>query len=240
MNYIIYSIILLFVILIIIYILSINNNIDKLLNKIKDTFKVIASKKTNYINDNDTSILLKYLKSHFLQYSNIMISKKIFYIKELDSTYLLKNIEMIGYQLVNNTTIFSEKKHTLTIKFIPIKNELFIGQNSLFGINGNFYIVEENDKKLEDKIEDKKEDKNLEDKIEDKTIDRYLFDKISGKDHILIKGKELANNINSNINCNIENDNNILNLIPDIIHLSSEDDTSSDKDSILITTMSTI
>lgn len=138
MNYIISSIILLFVILIIIYLLSINNNSDKIKNKFIELYKVITCKKTNYLNNKDSNILLNFIKNNYPMYNNIIISKKIYYTKNLD-TYILNNIEMIGYILENNNK-FIEKKHILTINFIPIKSELFVGNNLLFGINGNFYI----------------------------------------------------------------------------------------------------
>ena len=142
MNYIISSIILLVVVIIIIYILSIDNNIDKIKNKLKEMFKVAKSKDINYINEADSLILLKYLKSQYGMYDNIMIPKKIFYIKENDY-YIMKNIDIIGYNIVNDNIIDTSK--TITIKFIPIKNELFIGQYSLFGINGNYYIIDKMD-----------------------------------------------------------------------------------------------
>ena len=118
MNYIISSIVLLVVVIIIIYILSIDNNIDKLKNKIKDIFKVAKSKDINYINENDSLILLKYLKTQYGTFDNIMIPKKIFYNKENDY-YIMKNINIICYKIYNNT--ITEFPHTLTIKFIPIK-----------------------------------------------------------------------------------------------------------------------
>ena len=63
MNYVISSIILLFVVIIIIYILSIDNNIHKFKNKLKELLTVFKSKKVNYLNEKDNSNLLSYIKS---------------------------------------------------------------------------------------------------------------------------------------------------------------------------------
>ncbi len=182
MNYIISSIILLVVILVIIYLLSINNNSDKIKNKFIELYKVITSKKTNYLNNKDSNILLNFIKHNYPVYNNVIISNKIYYTKNLD-TYILNNINMIGYILDSNNK-FIEKKHILTIKFIPIKSELFVGNNLLFGINGNFYIETDS---LNESI------------IQSKTI--------------------IENSINTN-------NTDVLDLIPDIIHLSSEEGTS--------------
>ena len=138
MNYIVSSIVLLVIVIIIIYILSIDNNIDKLRNKFKDIFKVAKSKDINYMNNKDSLILLTYLKKQYNMFDNVMIPKKIFYNK-IDDYYIIKNIDMIGYKITGNN--INETSQNISIKFIPINNELFIGQYSLFGLNGNYYII---------------------------------------------------------------------------------------------------
>ena len=143
MNYIISSIILLVITIIIIYLLSIDNNIDKFKNKFNETFSTLKSTKINYLNEQDTNILLYFLKSYFQQYDNIMIPKKVFYTNDKNNTgYIMEDIEIIGYTFNNNT--FNENKHKITVKFILVKNELFIGRYTLFGQNGNYYIEVDN------------------------------------------------------------------------------------------------
>jgi len=217
MNYIISSIVLLVVVIIIIYILSIDNNIDKLKNKIKDIFKVAKSKDINYINENDSLILLKYLKTQYGTFDNIMIPKKIFYNKENDY-YIMKNINIIGYKIFKNS--ITETPQNITIKFIPIKNELFIGQYSLFGLNGNYYIVDIDINKttIKDNMAVKLPE-NLPENLSENLPENSPSNKPTN-----IENNILENNISEN---NIINDttiNNSSDMIPDIIHLSSDDE----------------
>ena len=201
MNYIISSIILLVVVLIIIYLFSIDNNIDRFKNKIKDTCKTIKSEKTNYINESDSIILLHFLKTHYNSYDNILIPKKIFYTLDKEGEYTLKDINIIGYK-INNTFSFDEVNHTITIKFIPIKNELFIGRYTLFGTNGNYYIetdinnMHNSNKKLQSILV-----KNKIPVISEKTIEHT--NQVTATD--------------------------ILDMIPDIIHLSSDVELETDR-----------
>jgi hypothetical protein len=196
MNYIISSIVLLVVIMIIIYLLSIDNNMEKFKNKLRDTFVTIKSKELNYINQQDSMNLLYFLKSYYPQYNNIMIPKKIFYTKIEDTDYIMSDINIIGYKLENN--IYLNTEHTVNIKFIPIKNELFIGRYTLFGINGNYYIEKDSNDII---------------KNPDPII---VSEKINTKKHI----KSI---LKSDITHSVTD---VLDLIPDIIHLSSniEDD----------------
>ena len=133
MNYIISSIVLLVVILIIIYILSIDNNIEKIKIKMTELFSAIKSNKTNYINDIDAMLLLNFIKSKYNKYDNIMIPKKIYYTK-LHNDYIMKDVNVL---FTSNKTDETVK---LLIRFTPIMNDLFIGQYSLFGLNGNYSI----------------------------------------------------------------------------------------------------
>ena len=93
MNYIISSIVLLTVIMIIIYILSIDNNADKLKNKIKELFSVAKSKKNNYLNDKDHKNILNYIKQHFYSDDNVTIPIKIYYNKT-ESGYEMNDIDI--------------------------------------------------------------------------------------------------------------------------------------------------
>jgi hypothetical protein len=210
MNYIISSIILLVVVLIIIYLFSIDNNIDRFKNKIKDTCTTIKTEKTNYISETDSMILLQFLKSHYNLYDNILIPKKIFYILNKDE-YTLKEINIIGYK-INDNFSFGEVKHTITIKFIPIKNELFIGRYTLFGVNGNYYIETDiNDEKS-------KSNKKLQPIIKNTPIETKPS-----------KNESIKNKIDDNPLITATD---ILDMIPDIIHLSSDE-----KDTERITTV---
>jgi len=195
MNYILSSIILLVVTIIIIYLFSIDNNIDKFKNKMKETFTTIKSDKINYLNDIDSSMLLHFLKSYYNTYDNIMIPRRVFYIiDKTNNGYILEDVQIIGFKLQNNT--FIENNHTITIKFIPIKNELFVGRYTLFGKNGNFYI-------------------ELDDKPVDVIVD-IPEKKLSKK-----KSKSKKNTIISEVK-DMNTITDILDMIPDIIHLSSD------------------
>lgn len=199
MNYIISSIVLLVVVLIIIYLFSIDNNIDRFKNKFKDTCKTIKTEKTNYISENDSMILLQFLKSHYNLYDNILIPKKIFYLLDKNE-YTIKELNIIGYK-INDNFLFDEVNHTITMKFIPIKNELFIGRYTLFGINGNYYIETDiNDQKS-------KSNKKLQSIIKNTPIESIKNESIKNKteDNPLITATD------------------ILDMIPDIIHLSSDE-----------------
>ena len=207
MNYIISSIVLLVVVMIIIYLLSIDNNMEKFKNKLKDTFTTIKSKELNYINEMDSMKLLHFLKSYYPQYNNIMIPKKIFYTKIEDNNYIMTDINIIGYKLENK--IYVNIPYTISIKFIPIQNELFIGRYTLFGINGNYYI---------------EKDSTINESLDNNNI-------IKEESPIkMIKTKSILKNDKSyDSNYSVTD---VLDLIPDIIHLSSD----IEEDSVLVTT----
>lgn len=101
-----------------------------------ELFSAIKSNKTNYINEIDAIMLLNFIKSKYNKYDNIMIPKKIYYTK-LQNEYIMKDVNVL---FVSNKT---EETAKLLIRFTPITNDLFIGQYSLFGLNGNYSI--END-----------------------------------------------------------------------------------------------
>lgn len=186
MNYILSSVILLVITIIIIYLFSIDNNIDKFKNKLNATFNTIKSNQINYLNEFDLSLLLHFLKLHYTQYNNIMIPRRVFYLLDKkNNVYILQNIQIIGFKLHND--VFIETNHTVTIKFIPIKNELFVGRYTLFGKNGNYYIEDDISQINKSDIKPRKKT----------TMSSQQTD-----------AKELTTDV--------------LDMIPDIIHLSSD------------------
>ncbi len=147
MNYIISSIILLAIILIIIYILSIDNNTDKLKNKVKEIFNVVKSKKINYLNDKDNLNLLNYIKYHFNSHDNVIIPSKIYYNKT-DRGYEMNDINVVCYKYNNNT--FQEIPHIVNVLFVPFEKEHYISDQSLFGLHGNYMIYIKNNETKEE------------------------------------------------------------------------------------------
>jgi hypothetical protein len=221
MNYVISSIILLVITIIIIFLLSIDNNIDKFKNKIKDTFSTIKSTQINYLNEYDSNILLHFLKSHYQAYDNIMIPKKVFYTIEKDkNVYVMQDIEIIGFKF-NNINTFTENKHTITVKFTSIKNELFIGRYTLFGQNGNYYIESDSSNLPVNKI-----------LSNNNVIQPQSILKTSKREKITKPIlSETRNNIFTEPRSDYNNTTDIFDMIPDIIHLSTHEE-----DSVLNTT----
>jgi hypothetical protein len=146
MNYIISSIVLLSIIMIIIYILSIDNNMDKLKNKVKEVFSVVKSKKINYLNENDNKNLLSFIKQNFNSDDNIIIPSKIFY-EKTDNGFEMNNINIICYKYNNNK--FDEVPYKINILFVPFEKDNYISNQTLFGLHGNYKlsIIEETKKK---------------------------------------------------------------------------------------------
>ena len=150
MNYIISSIVLLSIIMIIIYILSIDNNMHKLKNKMNELFSVVKSKKVNYLNDKDNKNLLEFIKQNFNSDDNIIIPSKIFYDKT-DNGFEMNNINIICYKYNNKK--FDEIPYKINILFVPFEKDNYISNQTLFNLHGNYKleIVEENKKKVEEK-----------------------------------------------------------------------------------------
>lgn len=138
MNFVISSIILLAIILIIIYILSIDNNIDKLKNKCRELFNVAKSKKINYLNSKDNINLLNYIKHQFKSSDNVTIPTKIYYNKS-DRGYEMDNIEVICYKYDNNK--FQEQIYIINVLFVPFEKEHYTSNQSLFGLYGNYMMT---------------------------------------------------------------------------------------------------
>ncbi len=193
MNYVISSIILLSIVFIIIYILSIDNNIHKVKNKVQEFFKVFKSKQINYLNDKDNINLLNYIKYQFKNNDNVTIPNKIFYIKT-DKGFELNNINIICYKYDNNN--FKEIPYTINILFVPFEKDNYFSNQTLFGLHGNYTMTI-----INGQIE------NTQEKVIEKAQDIFKKVTFAEEDNII----------------NTE----VLDMIPDIIHLS--EDKSDDK-----------
>jgi hypothetical protein len=161
MNYIISSIILLGIVLLIIYILSINNNIDKFKNKLNEIFAVAKSNKINYLNDKDNLNLLNYIKYQFKNDDNVTIPTKIYYNKT-DRGYEMNDINIICYKY--NNTSFIESPYKINILFVPFEKEHYISNQSLLGLHGNYMITINNVNNIKNnkKVTIKEESENME------------------------------------------------------------------------------
>jgi hypothetical protein len=211
MNYIISSIVLLAVIMIIIYILSIDNNADKFKNKIKELFSVAKSKKINYLNDKDHKNILNYIKQHFYSDDNVTIPSKIYYNKT-DLGYEMNDIDIICYKYNNNS--FSEKPNKINILFVPHEKDNYVSNQTLFGIHGNYMIKVINKEQEQTKIEKPQQ---------------YQMESIQkSNSDLLIDNKKVTFNKNdtfipqTNKDDSLETYTDVLDMIPDIIHLSED------------------
>lgn len=202
MNYIISSIVLLSIIMIIIYILSIDNNMDKLKNKIKEVFSVVKSKKINYLNENDNKNLLSFIKQNFNSDDNIIIPSKIFY-EKTDNGFEMNNINIICYKYNNNK--FDEVPYKINILFVPFEKDNYISNQTLFGLHGNYKlsILEDNNKIL----------------VADNNKKTVQF---SEKNEII--NDTFINSPPSNSKETTETYTDVLDMIPDIIRLSETEE----------------
>ncbi len=137
MNYVVSSIVLLSVVLIIIYILSIDNNINKFKNKIKELLTVFKSNKVNYLNEKDNLNILNYIKTQFKSDDNVTIPTRIYYNKT-ENGYEMNDINIICYKYT--TTGFIEQPYKINILFVPFEKENYISNQSLLGLHGNYMI----------------------------------------------------------------------------------------------------
>jgi hypothetical protein len=211
MNYVVSSIILLSIVLIIIYILSIDNNINKFKNKIKELLTVFKSKKVNYLNEKDNLNILNYIKSKFNSDDNVTIPTKIYYNKT-EMGYEMNDINIICYKY--NTTGFIEQPYKINILFVPFEKENYISNQSLLGLYGNYMISV-----------------NM---IDQRSMNQNMNQSKSAiKSSIKSSIKSpIKSPINSNVdNYNIYSDTNDLDMIPDMIELSDNDN---DIDNMLI------
>jgi hypothetical protein len=154
MNYVISSIILLSIVFIIIYILSIDNNIHKIKNKLQEFFKVFKSKEINYLNNQDNLNLLNYIKNQFKNNDNITIPSKVFYVKT-DKGYELNDINIICYKYDNNG--FKELPYTINILFVPFEKDNYFSNQTLFGLHGNYMMtIVSGENNIQEQVQQKK------------------------------------------------------------------------------------
>jgi hypothetical protein len=219
MNYVVSSIILLSVVLIIIYILSIDNNINKFKNKIKELLTVFKSKKVNYLNEKDNLNILNYIKSKFNSDDNVTIPTKIYY-KKTEMGYEMNDINIICYKY--NTNGFIEQPYKINILFVPFEKENYISNQSLLGLYGN-YMISVN--MIEQLSMNQNENQNM----------NQSNSVIKSTNNSAIKSA-IKSEIKSNVdNYNIYSDTNDLDMIPDMIELSDNDnDIDIDIDNMLI------
>jgi hypothetical protein len=188
--------------MIIIYILSIDNNMDKLKNKIKEVFSVVKSKKINYLNENDNKNLLSFIKQNFNSDDNIIIPSKIFY-EKTDNGFEMNNINIICYKYNNNK--FDEVPYKINILFVPFEKDNYISNQTLFGLHGNYKlsILEDNNKIL----------------VADNNKKTVQF---SEKNEII--NDTFINSPPSNSKETTETYTDVLDMIPDIIRLSETEE----------------
>ncbi len=206
MNYIISSIVLLSVIMIIIYILSIDNNADKFKNKIKEIFSVVKSKKINYLNDKDHKNLLNYIKQHFNSEDNVTIPLKVYYNKN-ERGYEMNDVNIICYKYNNNS--FIEKQYKINILFVPFEKENYVSNQTLFNLHGNYILSI----KTPDTIIEKPEIPNKVESYENKTKSVQF-----NSNDTFIPQTDFKENEHNKVDTYTD----ILDMIPDIIHLSED------------------
>lgn len=214
MNYIVSSIILLAVVLIIIYILSIDNNMEKFSNKLKDIFNSVKSNKLNFLSEKDNVNLLNFIKASFKYDDNVIIPKKIFYTKT-ENGYEINDLDIICYKY--NVNSFTESPYKVNILFVPFEKDHYMSNQSLLGMHGNYKMdIVSFDKKIMHQNKQEEEFVNTTPKVETRAPSEKQAKKVTiDTNDIFI----------SNTNIHSETQNDILDMIPDIIHLTSEDDT---------------
>ena len=228
MNYIVSSIILLAVVLIIIYILSIDNNMEKFSNKLKDIFNSVKSNKLNFLSEKDNVNLLNFIKASFKYDDNVIIPKKIFYTKT-ENGYEINDLDIICYKY--NVNSFIEKLYKINILFVPFEKDHYMSNQSLLGIHGNYkmdivssdkaIVHSEENEYFENKqniIEQNKPIINKKTNNKEPTIETRVTSEKQAKKVTIDTNDIFISNTNSETQ-------DVLDMIPDIIHLTSEDDT---------------
>lgn len=219
MNYIVSSIILLAVVLIIIYILSIDNNMEKFSNKLKDIFNSVKSNKLNFLNEKDNVNLLNFIKASFKYDDNVIIPKKIFYIKT-ENGYEINDLDIICYKY--NVNSFTESPYKVNILFVPFEKDHYMSNQSLLGMHGNYKMDIISCEKGMMHRKEKEDFNNNPPKVDTRIPSEKQAKKVT------IDTNDIFINPNNNMkdaNTRSETQNDILDMIPDIIHLTSEDDT---------------
>lgn len=182
------------------------NAIVKIFEK-NNNFRII---KLKYI---DTQNILKFLQTKF-KYDNILIPKDVTYKIEDKNIFIFENIEIVGINYKNNQRIITKKN--ISFKFTPINNNTFISNQDLFGINGHFHLIKKNKNKEKNDLLNIAETipqnipQNISENIPE-TIPQNVTQNILQNDYS-VKDSEM-NSVDTE---------NILNIVPDIIHLTSE------------------
>ena len=126
-----------------IYVEKITNLFSSIKSKLDNVVYNIQNKKDELkktqLNYQDSLNILNFLKMKY-KYDSILIPKTLSYEKEHNSI-IFKNIEILG---INDNNSESKTSHIITLKFIPTDSDTFISEYNLFGINGNFYLNQEN------------------------------------------------------------------------------------------------
>ena len=126
-----------------IYVEKITNLFSSIKSKLDNVVYNIQNKKDELkktqLNYQDSLNILNFLKMKY-KYDSILIPKTLSYEKE-NNSIIFKNIEILG---INDNNSESKTSHIITLKFIPTDSDTFISEYNLFGINGNFYLNQEN------------------------------------------------------------------------------------------------
>lgn len=215
MNYIVSSIILLAVVLIIIYILSIDNNIEKFSNKLTDIFNSVKSNKLNFLNEKDNVNLLNFIKASFKYDDNVIIPKKIFYVKT-ENGYEINDLDIICYKYHLNS--FTESPYKVNILFVPFEKDHYMSNQSLLGMHGNYKMDIISFDKMKMHLNENARESPTDD-IPDKQLSP---EKQSSPEK---QTKKVTIDTNEIFISTQSDTHDILDMIPDIIHLTSEDDT---------------
>ena len=120
--------------------------------------------------------------------------------------FIFENIEIVGINYKNNQRIITKKN--ISFKFTPINNNTFISNQDLFGINGHFHLIKKNKNKEKNDLLNIVETipENIPQNIPENIPENILQNDYSVKDSEM-------NSVDTE---------NILNIVPDIIHLTSE------------------
>jgi len=226
MNYIVSSIILLAVVLIIIYILSIDNNMEKFSNKLKDIFNSVKSNKLNFLSEKDNVNLLNFIKASFKYDDNVIIPKKIFYAKT-ENGYEINDLDIICYKY--NVNSFTESPYKVNILFVPFEKDHYMSNQSLLGMHGNYKMDIVSLEKGTMHMINKEDFNNNPPKVETRVPSEKQAKKVK------IDTNDIFINPNNDMQANSRSymqdahtrseTQDVLDMIPDIIHLTSEDDT---------------
>ncbi len=222
MNYIVSSIILLAVVFIIIYILSIDNNMEKFSNKLKDIFNSVKSNKLNFLSEKDNVNLLNFIKASFKYDDNVIIPKKIFYTKT-ENGYEINDLDIICYKY--NVNSFTESPYKVNILFVPFEKDHYMSNQSLLGMHGNYKMDIVSLEKGTMHMINKEDFNNNPPKVETRVPSEKQAKKVTiDTNDIFINPNNDMQDANSRSE-SLRDTLDVLDMIPDIIHLTSEDDT---------------